>query len=179
MEAFYEGSLIGLRKKGLAANSANAAFTAAQSKATITEPAASATRTIIGTGLAGGYKQGVTIKVKPFGRSADNNTIKIKVQGWSRVQEITGAPSVEWVSSIVAEVLATLSSSLPGIAGMAVTDSDLFADTLATTNGFAILHQGASNVDSAFFECDVTSYEYVEILYALGTGSEANCLWNF
>ena len=173
------GSVVSRLTKGQSTNSTTSAFAVAQSRPTTTEPVASATRTVI---KAGGtpYKEGTMLKVTPYGGDANNDIINVKVQGWNSVP-VTGATTTLYVPHQICEVSCTLSNVLPGVAGMPVVATEFFADTLSLTQGIAILHQSAvADIDVAWFECDVSSYEYVEILFSKGAGGDrANCLYRF
>lgn len=175
------GSLVSRLHKGQATNSTTANFAVADTRPTTTVPAGSATRTVIATGAGLAVKDMVTLKVLPFGGDANNDVINLKVIGWARVTpQIANVPDNQFISRHVCEVSCTLSSSLPGIAGFPVVATELFADTLTLTTGIAVLHQGTADVDMAWFECDVSSYQFVEILYSMGSGGDrANCLYGW
>lgn len=178
------GSLVPDLVRGQLTSSTATAFAVADSRPTTSKPASSATRTVItlgdGTQIPN-KKPGVTLKVMPFGGDTDNDKIFVKVQGWNKVKGVTGATTILWVAKTIVIVEATLSSALPGIAGMPVVETEFFADVLAISgNGFCVLHNGTLDVDSAWFECDVSSYEIVEILYATSTGgNRSNCLYGW
>lgn len=173
------GSLVPDLVRGQATSSTAASFAVADSRPTATKPAPSATRTVIllgdGTQDAPNKKPGVTLKVMPFGGDGDNDKIFVKVQGWNKTK--LGL----WVAKTVVIVEATLTSAIPGIAGMEVVATEFFADGLAISgNGFCVLHTGTADVDAAWFECDVSSYEIVEILYAKSTGGDrCNALYSW
>lgn len=172
------GSLVSRLVKGQSTNSTAAAFSVNDTKSTTTEPAASATRTVITT-KGSPIKEGVTLKVTPYGGDTNNDKIEIKVIGWNS-SPVTGATATQYVSHTVCEVEATLTSALPGIAAGPVVATEFFSDGLSLTKGFAVLHTGTDDIDTAWFECDVSSYEYVEILYAKGAGGDQiNCLYRF
>lgn len=179
------GSLVPDLVRGQATSSTAAAFAVADSRPTTTKPAASATRTVITLGDGSqdppNKKPGVTLKVMPFGGDADNDKIFVKVQGWNKVKGVTGATTQLWVPKTIVIVEATLTSALPGVALMPVVATEFFADTLALSgNGFAVLHNGTLDVDPAWFECDVSSFEIIEILYAKSTGGDrCNCLYGW
>lgn len=171
------GSIVSHLIKGQSTNSTTTAFAVAESRPTSTEPAASATRTVITT-KGSPIKEGVTLKVTPFGGDANNDVINVKVQGWNSAPA-TGYTTL-YESHEVCEVSCTLSSALPGIAGTVVVATEFHCDTLSLTKGTAVLHQGTADIDVAWFECDVSSYEYVEVLYSKGAGGDQmNCLYKF
>lgn len=172
------GSLISPLTRGQTTSSTAASFAVADSRPTTTEPVASATRTVIKTrGISS--KEGVTLKVMPIGGDSNNGTLSLKVQGWNSVKGVTGATTIEYVARAICVVAATLSSALPGIATMPVVATEFFADTVSLTSGLAVLHAGTADVDAAWFECDVSSYEYVEIIPIKGTADRANSVYNF
>lgn len=158
--------------KGQTTNSTVTAFTAAMGIPTITQPAPTATRTIIGETGGCIKRDQVTLKVLPYGGDTNNDVVNYKVQGWNRVQTQTGLPSVLWISRVICEVQGTLSSALLGVAGMAMVATEFFCDTITLTTGFAILHNGTADIDVAWFEVDTSSYEIIEVLYDLGAGGD-------
>ncbi len=171
------GSLVPDLVRGQDTSSTASAFAVADSRPTTTKPAASATRSVItlgdGSQNAPNKKPGVTLKVMPFGGDTDNDKIFVKVQGWNKVKGVTGAATQLWVARTIVIVEATLSAALPGVALMPVVATEFFADNVAISgNGFAVLHNGTADVDAAWFECDVSSYEIVEIVYAKSTGGD-------
>ncbi len=169
------GSLISRLVKGQSTNSTTSSFAVADSRPTATEPASSATRTVI-PAKGTPYKEGATLKVTPYGGDTNNDVVNIKVIGWNSVPGTVPL----YVPHEVCEIAATLSSALPGIATTPVVATEFFSDLVALTNGFAVLHNGAGDIDVAWFECDVSSYEYVEILYSMGAGgNQANALYRF
>lgn len=172
------GSLISPLTRGQTTSATASSFAVADSRPTTTEPVASATRTVIKTrGIAG--KEGVTLKVMPIGGDSDNGTVSLKVQGWNSVKGVTGATTIEYVARAICVVGATLSAALLGIATMPVVATEFFADDVTLTSGLAVLHKGTADVDAAWFECDVSSYEYVEIIAIKGTADRANSVYNF
>lgn len=178
LQPSVSGSLISRLTKGQTTNSTTASFLVAVSRPTTTEPVGSATRTVIRTG-GGAFKDSVTLKVTPYGGDANNDIINVKVQGWHSVP-VTGATTTLYVPHCVCEAACTLSNALPGIATMPVVATEFFCDTVAITQGYGVAHNGVADKDVAWFECDVSSFEYVEILFSMGTGGDqANALYRF
>lgn len=165
-------------RKALDANEATAtSFTKTAVLPTSTEPVAAAGRFVFKR-LDMTGSDNTNIRVTPFGRNANNLTLSVKVNGWNRIGQSFGS-KYEWQSNIICQVQGTLSDALIGIAGFPVVASDLFCDTLALTYGIAVLYQGLADVDTAWFEFDAGGYEYVDILFARGTATEANALVSF
>ena len=174
-------SLVTPLKKGQSTNSTASSFSALIP--TLTRPVASATRTVIEWALDSGSarKDRNTLKITPYGGNDNNDVINIKVSGWNSIQSnVLGIPGVEYVSRFVCEVQGTLSSTLLGLAGQAVLDTEFFCDALTLTAGIAVLYNGTADKDIAWFEVDVSSYEFAEITYSKVAGGDAvNCLYNF
>lgn len=164
--------------KGQSTNSTASSFAAIV--ATLTTPVPSATRTIID------FPQHVpkdrnTLRVWPIGGNDDNDIINVKVTGWSFEQNTQNPAKILWVPGTICEVQATLSSTLVGLAGHSPSATEFFADTLTLTTGYAVLFQGTANVDTAWFECDISGFSRVEITGKLGagTGDTMNWLYSF
>ena len=143
---------------------------------TLTRPARSATRAVFDLG-APGLRSSNVIVVYPFGGSSDDETINVKVTGWNFSKD--GGTRGMWVSTLICEVLATLSSTLLGLANEDVVAAEFFADTLSLTKGKASLYQGTSNVDIARFKAPVSGFEIVELTFDLGTADTQNALVRF
>lgn len=160
-------SLLSNWKKALAASSTNASFAALIP--TVTKPATSTSRIVFDRTDQGTLRQN-TIIVLPYGGDDDNDQVKLKVSGWNLSQN--GATRGLWVPTLICEVLATLSSTLPGIANEDVVATEFFADTITLTTGIAIVVSGTSNVDVCGFVADVSGYQMVEVAVAKGTGGD-------
>ena len=163
-------------RKGQSTNSTSNAW--GTNLPTITQPAASATRSVVCSRTELGSSR-TTLEVTPYGGNTNNDIINLKVLGWNRTPGTT-SPYVAplWVPHLICEVQATLSSTLVGVAGRDVIATEFFADTLTLTYGVAVLYQGAGDVDIARFECGISGFEIVEIDYKTGTGGDTmNSLW--
>ena len=171
MNAVNIGGYVDDWKQAQTTNSTATSFSALL--ATLTKPSASATRSIIERKK--GATELNTLRVMPFGGSSDNETVITKVTGWNFVKG-DGTRGM-WVPQFVCEVLATLSSTLVGLANEAVIATEFFADTLSLTAGIAVLTQGTGDLDAAYFDVDISSYELVEITYDLGSADTQNALY--
>lgn len=168
-------SLVSNWKLAQSTNSTATSFSALLS--TLTRPAASATRSVIDLGKPGSRTSN-TLEVMPFGGNDNNDIVITKVSGWNFVKD-PGTRGM-WVSRMICEVSATLSSTLVGLADEDVVATEFFADTLTLTTGIAVLLQGTADLDNASFQCDVSGFEIVEITYDLGTGGDTqNALYRF
>lgn len=140
---------------------------------TLDRPAASATRSVFDLGKRGTRDRN-SLVVYPYGGDANNDIVITKVSGWNQT------PLGMWVSSMICEVSATLSSTLVGLASREVVATEFFADTLSLTAGVAELYQGTADLDIAYFICSTAGFEIIEITYDLGTGGDRqNALYRF
>lgn len=152
-------------KKAQKTNSTAGAYTAPL--ATVTRPAASATRAVLDLGQ---LQNPGSISVTPFGIATDGQTGSVLLFGWS--QTVGGL----FVPGFICEVQATFSGNLPGLAGQDVTAAMLFASTLSLTKGGAVLRQGTAGQDTASFEADNGGYELLELIWKIGTCTDINAL---
>lgn len=165
-------------QRGLAVSSTIANFTAAAQNPIGTKPTASATRAVFDRGR--GRQERNSLVLYPFGNNDNNDQIKLKVMGWSRVIPEPQNNFQEWIGVMVAELLCTLSNAIPGVALRPVVATDLFADTISLTSGLAVLFQGTADIDLAWAMVPVDGYEIVEVLPVLGAnGDGANFLYAF
>jgi hypothetical protein len=118
---------------------------------------------------------------KLFGAGADNSTFSMRVIGWRRVYGRTGNDpnKLLWDPTVLVEVLATLSSTPTGVAGRAVLNTDLFADTVALTGTTAnddvsIDIVSPANDTAAHFVIDLKGSAKLEATFSTG-GSATSC----
>lgn len=164
-------SLITNLSKGQSTNSTASAFSVNDTKATTTEPAASATRTVINwTGSS--MKSRNTLRVVPYGGNDNNDIFNVKVMGWNRITPPTLKDVPIFISQCICIVQCTVSNALLGLASQAVVATEFFCDTIALTSGVAAVYTGTADIDTAWFLCDVGPFEYVEILGDLDTGGD-------
>lgn len=167
----FLSSVVPELKKAQSTNSTATSFSALIP--TNTKPEASATRSVFDLGHKGTRDRN-SLVVYPYGGNDNNDIVITKVSGWNQT------PLGMWVSSLICEVSATLSSTLLGLASREVVATEFFADTLTLTTGVAELYQGTADVDIAYFICSVAGFELVEITYDLGTGGDTqNALYRF
>lgn len=166
-------------RRALATSGVASSFTAAAGLSTFTEPdVTSATRCILSRKDVS-RADNTLIRVKPFGGNNDNETISVKAIGWNRIGAQFGGPKFQWESNIICQVAGTLSSALLGLTGGRVAATEFFCDALTLTYGTAVLYQGLADVDHAWFEFFSDGYEYVELLFAVGTADGSNALVSF
>ncbi len=122
------------------------------------------------------------IRVMPFGAGADNDTHVIRVIGWNQVGS-TSDSTLIWVPSLLASYTSTL-STLVGVSGKVVTDSERFADTLVIVANMGTDAQGtvkvspADNLTPAYFICELNGAQKVQVTFDLtGTSTSANALY--
>jgi hypothetical protein len=124
-------------RKARAVNQTSATFVA--KIPTGTEPtgdAGTATgASVIDLAAALGGESPRSVLIVPYGVGSNNNTMSIQVIGWKLIG--TDPLTWLWVPVNLLEVLVTLSSTIPGVAGRQVVATELFADTIAIVTGNA------------------------------------------
>lgn len=76
-----------------------------------------------------------SVLIVPYGEGSDGDTFSMRVIGW---KVLGHDPYTQiWVPINLLEVQATLSSTVPGVAGRLVAATELFADTIAIVTGNA------------------------------------------
>lgn len=165
------GSLVTPEVKGLSANSTANAWSALSDTRTEPPVGYGATRTVIDNGVT--LASDLTaLRVTPYGGNDNNDQLSVKVVGWNRLVPLPQQGNVIWRPRLICQVLCTLSSSLPGLAGGDVLSTEYYADTISLTTGVALIYQGTADTDVAWFLCDVSGYERVEVLGKLETGGD-------
>lgn len=143
-------------------NSTSTSFSAKSS--TTTEPT--------GDGVV--KSSGSRMKLVFFGTDADNETFDARVIGW---RKLYGTDL--WVSSHIVTVSCTLSSSLPGVAGETISDTEYQADTITLSSGdpSAEIIQGVSDLIAASLIIYPNGEEKIEVLFDLTGAASANALY--
>ena len=160
-------------QKALGTNSTSGSFSALVAEAA--PPGRSETRAVFSTLNNQGRQRWNTLVVLPYGGDTNTDIMNVKVVGWNQT-----ASGRLWVAELKCEIQATMSSSLPGLAGNDVVATEFFCDTLTLTTGVAVLYTGTADVDIAYFKVGISGFELVEILFDLGTGgNQMNALVRF
>lgn len=71
------------------------------------------------------------IKVLPYATAGDNDTFSVRIISWESVSD--GATEL-WIPTVLAELACTASADV-GVAGMIVTNTERFADTITLVTG--------------------------------------------
>lgn len=172
-------SYIGQVFRGQSTNSTDSSFAVTNTKATLTRPAASATRTVIDR-TASALSDANTLCVMPTGGNDNNDVINVKVTGWKTVVNTAFNTAVsQFYSGIICEVQGILSSALFGLANGLMIATEFQCDTLTLTTGIAVLHQGTADIDAAWFECDISGWDFIEVRGDLGANADTQnwLLW--
>jgi hypothetical protein len=116
--------------------------------------------------------------LKPFGVGSDTNTFSLRVIGWTRILE-TDETNALWDPTDLCELLCTLSSTPIGIAGKIVTETNLFADTIAITGttanaGVSIDVVSPANDRAGHVVLDIKGFSKIEIIFKTG-GVATSC----
>jgi hypothetical protein len=137
------------------------------------------------SGRPGGeYVQNRAI-VCPYAVAADNGTFSVRAIGWrSLVDPAPTSPTPVaatglWVPVLLAEVLCTVSANVPGVAGMTIVATELFADTISLvgTSGNTtqvLITSPANDATAAHFTVDLKGFELFELTFATG-GVATSC----
>lgn len=148
-------------------NSTTAGTTFAALAPTATQPVASSTRSVIT------WAGRETLHIIPFGRNADNNTLRFRVTGWQQKNSI-------WYPQALCDCTATITSSITGVAGQTPSNSDLFCDTLTVDKGIGVIQSSAAdNAGIASVDVPIGPYDLVEIQFIINaSATQANGLYN-
>jgi hypothetical protein len=115
-----------------------------------------------------------------FGAGADDNTGLARVTGWKRC-DLAGSVTL-WVPTPLALLDLTL-STMTGVAGAAILNTDRFVDIIAEVGGYTtaeeILQAATAENTLAVYKVDVFGHELVQV--QVGTNSSAtnmNGIWS-
>lgn len=116
------------------------------------------------------------VKFMPFGIGADGNTFDMRVIGWLK----TADTPVTWIPTVIGQFACTVSSTLTGLAGGSVLNTEYFADTIAPTYGSSVGIDVVSpaNDVNALIAIDLRGFELVEVQFDVGTITSANALYS-
>lgn len=159
-------------RKLLAANSTNT--TAPTKVDTLTEPTS---ENVIHVGPNSEVAKKIVIS--PFGVGADNNTFDVYVYGWDYIpiDSTTG----QWHPVLLCLFTATLSASIPGVAGGAVAETNYYADTLGDptvgTLGVTCEKISPANNQAGIYSVNISGFKKIEIVTDVGTATSANALY--
>ena len=177
MSNVYLPSLVNDLKRVQATNSTASSFSALIP--TITKPSASSTRAVFDLGKKGTRNQN-TVVIYPIGGNDNNDVMNVKVTGWTFAPATSASGRGMWISTLLAEVACTLSSTLVGLANEIVSATEFFADTLVLSKGVATLWQGTADLDIARFDVDCSGFEIVEVTFDINSGADTmNALYRF
>ncbi len=160
-------------KKALATNSTQTSF--ASKIPTITEPTNDGVHDLAKNG--GVAPNGIVIV--PYGLGADDNAFAMRIIGWRKIgnDPLTWL----WIPVVIAELTCTM-SSVTGIAGRQVLNTEFFCDTLALVTGnddvsIDIVSPTGNVVAHAVV--DAKGFQKIEFSFDMTTGNptSANCLF--
>lgn len=149
---------------------------------TTTQPTASATRCII---ECGGTSGGETCNAFAFAiigvATNDQTAAGVRFSSWDVCRE---TPNKDlWIAHTLGMVDATFSDNYPGVAGSAVAETFLFADTMTILQGntsisIEVISPGSVTADSgvAVGRVDICGAQLVEVTFDRGTCSSVNIL---
>ncbi len=120
--------------------------------------------------------------IKPYGAGADDATMSVRVIGWSYLIEDNVIGTAGWDPTVLVELACTL-STVVGVAGLLVINTDRFADTLALTYGnddvSVDIVSPANNV-AAHAVVDLKGFQLVEFTFTTGaSATSCNALFKF
>lgn len=113
------------------------------------------------------------IQVIPYGSGSHNDTFDLRVLGW----KVTALGL--WVPTILAQAGCTLSATTVGVNSYEVTASQRFADRITLTQVLTNVDSKLSNVNNdtvASFQVQTRGVTLIEIIFDLGTATDANAL---
>lgn len=118
-----------------------------------------------------------------YGIGSNNNTFSARVLGWSNVgtdrADVVTDDMQIWIPVVLVEVAVTLSSTPVGLAGKAVLNTELFADTITITGTTAnagvnvnVVSPANDTIARMFLDCE--GQQYIEVQFTTG-GSATSC----
>lgn len=168
-------------KRGLANNSTCTTFptiapVTAAKQATIDSATPTTNQIIIN-----GSKNAIALRV--FGTGSNNQTINGRVYEVAAIRNASG--DISFANTLLFSFVATLSSTLAGVASGVVTNSEYFADTLVVTDislGDAIevispATDGNNDAAPGEVRFDRVGRPDLLVVFDLGTASGANVAW--
>ena len=152
---------------------------------TITEPAAdtgSATASAAISLTDAGARDGAGyngVLIMPYAIGSDDNTFSMRVIGWRTVGEATNGVFL-WIPVLLCELACTC-STVVGIAGREVLNTERFADTITITYGNANVSVEAfspANNVTAHAIVDLKGNQKFELSFTTGgSATSCNALW--
>ena len=151
---------------------------------TTTEPtgdAGNATGTSIielvppGTQGGGGCVQNL-VRIMPYGTGSATNTFSMRIIGWSKLPSSSPPQKPDlWVPVVLAELLCTL-SSVTGVAGSDVDNTQLFAGTIAIVGtsgnpGVSLDIVSPANSVIAHVVADMKGFQKLELSFSTGSSA--------
>lgn len=160
---------------------------------TLTEPVGDAgTATgacVIDVGLKGGGAVPRYLEVWPYGLGADEDAFSFRILAWQRIVPKLASDQWQWTCEILAELACVLGSST-GVAGGAVLNTELYADTVTivseetitadvTRQGTVLVFSPANNT-KAHVRLDIEGVEKIQFDFKQTTNTPTmNALFRF
>jgi len=108
-----------------------------------------------------------------FGAGADNATYDARVYGWQKIGDL-------WVPTLLAQITCTL-STVVGVSGQSVADTDRFADTYALATGFnanvsvEVVTPASNTIGHVLI--DVRGFSKIEVDFDMTGATNGNTLY--
>ncbi len=150
---------------------------------TITEPAGPGVYSIsgdIGPSTPGLFVNN-GIYLIPYGTGSSNQTFAMKIIGWSVLPNPTLFTNSLWIPTPIAEFACTLGTAA-GVAGMGITSTELFVDTITLVagdpndTGVTIHIYSPADNTIAHATVDLEGCQKVEVIFQLTNVTDMNCL---
>jgi hypothetical protein len=123
--------------------------------------------------------------IMPYGIGADTNTFSLRVIGWIPLDRTVSpqGSNVVWIPQVLAEFVATISSSLPG-PGVDLLSTEYLANTLTLVSGYNttdnLTNNPALTKVPAFATVDLKGITKLEFSFTTGaSATSCNCLYRF
>lgn len=118
----------------------------------------------------------------PFGTDADNETFSINVYLWKKCAASSTTTSNLWVPFYVGGFDVTLSSTLNGVAGGLISDSEYLADTITematnTWDDRLVTVRSYANNQLAEIAINTEGYEKLEVRFDMVLAASGNVLY--
>lgn len=110
-----------------------------------------------------------------YGAGADDATYDSRIWGW---QYVDGTSL--WVPTLLAELTCTL-STMVGVSGQAITNTDRIVDTYALDTGFnsnvSVEIVSPANNTGGYVVVDVRGFKYVQVDFDMTGATNGNCIY--
>jgi hypothetical protein len=178
----------------LATNYSTSSYPAIVSTLTTPEPNYASPNGVVdlsfNNNIQGNFSQN-SVVVVPFGVGSNTNTFNVRVVGWKRVPSPNvsgpGSPNFDlWVPLDLVEMICTIATAQPGVAGTLVPATNFFCTTIVVVTGSTLVGEAPSenivspgNGQIAHFLVQLKGCQKLQFFFTTGgSATSCNCLWS-